>query len=68
MSEKTARGRRKTKETPRTPQDTINDVIVWLMSHEEDIADGVNDFGELKLVFIELTGQKAKSRPRIIHG
>ena len=34
----------------------------WLLSHEEDIALEINDFGELLAVFEELIGRKPKER------
>lgn len=43
----------------RTPEDTMTDIINFMLSHEEDIAGEVNDFGELKQAFEELIGRNA---------
>lgn len=35
-------------------------LIAWLKSHEGDIADGINDFGELKPVYETLFMEDAQ--------
>ena len=39
--------------------DTCQDFLIWLASHEEDIASDVNDFGDLKDIFRQLMGRNA---------
>ena len=39
------------------PGDVMQDLINWLVDRECDIADGVEDFGELRRVFKLLIGR-----------
>ena len=39
--------------------DTMQDLIIWLCSHEDDIKNGIKDYGELEHVFFEIIGRKA---------
>lgn len=34
--------------------EALEDLIEFLEYHEEDIADRINDFGDLKAIFIEI--------------
>ena len=42
--------------------DTMQDFLIWLCSHEDDIKAGMNDFGELRELFQQLTGREAGDR------
>lgn len=46
--------------------DTMQDFINWLSEREQDIADGVEDFGELRPIFFSLFGRNAGEKPE--HG
>jgi hypothetical protein len=35
----------------------MQDLIIWLCNHEQDIADDINDFGDLQQVFMEAVGR-----------
>ncbi len=37
----------------------MQDFLIWLNGHEDDITNDINDFGELKEVFNELMQRKA---------
>jgi hypothetical protein len=39
--------------------DTMQDFINWLSDREQDIADGVEDFGGLRAIFFSLFGRNA---------
>lgn len=39
----------------------LNSLQLWLLSREEDIADGWEDFGELRSAFEKIIGWKARS-------
>jgi len=39
--------------------DATHELMYWLASHESDIALGINDFGDLRGVFKQLTGRDA---------
>lgn len=39
--------------------DAMQDLINWLCRHEEDIELGINDFADLKQVFVEVLGRNA---------
>lgn len=39
--------------------DTMQDLINWLVSHEDDIEFHLNDFGDLEQVFYECVGRRA---------
>lgn len=39
--------------------DTMQDFLIWLSNHEEDIAIGINDFDELRDLFYQLYGRNA---------
>lgn len=41
--------------------DTIQDLIIYLCRHEEDIKLGVNDFADLQQVFMDVVGYAAGS-------
>uniref|UniRef100_A0A6M3JUN7 Uncharacterized protein n=1 Tax=viral metagenome TaxID=1070528 RepID=A0A6M3JUN7_9ZZZZ len=46
-------------------RDEVMEVLIsWLKSHESDIANDINDFGELKPVFLELFMEEAQECPR----
>lgn len=36
------------------------ELIEWLINHESDIAHGINDFGDLKKIFIECFEREPK--------
>ena len=38
--------------------DTMQDFLIWLCSHEDDIKNGVNDFLELREFFKQLIGRE----------
>ena len=39
--------------------DTMQDFLIWLSGREDDIADGVEDFGALRNLFHQLVGRNA---------
>jgi len=39
--------------------DTVQDFLIWLKGRESDIADGIEDFGELQELFHQLYGRNA---------
>lgn len=39
--------------------DTMQDFLLWLGSHEDDIQYGINDFGELRELFHQLFDRNA---------
>lgn len=39
--------------------DTWQDFIIWLDAHEDDIAAGINDFGDLRDIFFEVMFRNA---------
>ena len=39
----------------------MEDLKEYLLSHEDDIAFGINDFGDLKQAFIGFFGREAES-------
>jgi hypothetical protein len=39
--------------------DQMQDLIIWLAGRERDIADGVDDFFELREIFFSLFGRNA---------
>ena len=43
----------------------FEDLVIWLESHEEDIADGINDFGSLRHIFLALVGHEPRSEERL---
>ena len=38
--------------------DTMQDLIIWLCRHEDDIKHGINDFADLHGVFVQLIGRE----------
>lgn len=46
-------------ETREISPDTMQDLLIWLKYRENDIADGIEDFGELRTLFFELYGRNA---------
>jgi len=43
----------------RISDDAAQDLVDWLAAHEKDISDGINDFGDLRRVFMQIFGRKA---------
>lgn len=39
----------------------MKEFLEWLLNHENDIADSVNDFGELQDIFKTLHGREANN-------
>lgn len=39
----------------------VSDLIGYLHTHESDIANEINDFGDLKLIFIKLFNREPRS-------
>ncbi len=48
---------RETKESLNMRAETLAKLIMYLKVHENDIATGINDFGDLTSVFISLMGR-----------
>lgn len=43
--------------------DTMQDLINWLYSHEDDIKHSINDFGELHNLFVQLFDREPGAAP-----
>lgn len=41
----------------------MTDIIDYLVFHEDDIAYGINDFGDLRQAFEELVGREPQKTP-----
>ncbi len=39
--------------------DVMQDFLIWLSGRENDIAEGVEDFGDLQELFLQLHGRNA---------
>ena len=39
--------------------DAAQDLINWLAAHEDDIKNGINDFGDLRTIFLEIFDRDA---------
>lgn len=39
---------------------SIVDLVTYLMEHEDDIAYSVNDFGDLRALFVDVMGEDPK--------
>ena len=47
-------------------KEAIKDMVDYMLSHEDDIAHGVNDFGDLKDAFEFFVGRPASKAGKII--
>lgn len=48
---------RETEDCSTLSTDVMQELTNWLVHHEEDIKLGINDFGDLRSVFVEATGR-----------
>ncbi len=46
---------------PEISEKVMQNLFLWLQSHEDDIVNEINDFGDLKEIYQELCGQNKRS-------